>query len=252
MTSSSDILEFWNRKVETEGTTIKDLFFRDLQVEAINSYLKPTDHLLDPGCGNGDNVARYSEVVARVTAVDFSPSMIRHCQAHHPSDRVRYQVGDIKELPFDGNTFDVVVIERTLINLTSLKDQTQALREAIRVLKPGHLCLLGEVSERGHQSLNEWRSRFGIEPLERHWHNLPLDEERLLASVQDVSTVEHIVRFSTYEFISKVLYPVSIAPEEPQFGSKVNELAAEISREYRPDAFGDLCKRSLYVLRKHE
>ena len=45
--------------------------------------------------------------------------------------------GDARKIPFGGATFDVVLSSLALHNIYNAKEREQALREIVRVLKPG-------------------------------------------------------------------------------------------------------------------
>ncbi|HEX7543556.1 MAG TPA: class I SAM-dependent methyltransferase, partial [Candidatus Limnocylindrales bacterium] len=68
--------------------------------------------ILDLGCGPGglavELVARLPEV--RIVGLDLSPSMIERAKRHESEGgRLRFIVGDAADLPFEAETFDIVV-----------------------------------------------------------------------------------------------------------------------------------------------
>src|SRR2546430_12815483 len=102
-------------------------------------YLQPGMTLLDCGCGPGAITLGLAEAVApgQVVGVDREPSMVHRACAlaeEHQVTHVRFQVGDICDLPFPSSSFDAVF---TCAVLEHLADPVQALREIGRVLKPG-------------------------------------------------------------------------------------------------------------------
>ncbi len=102
-------------------------------------YLHPGMTLLDCGCGPGAITLGLAEVVApsQVVGVDREPSMVeRACTLSKERQvaHVRFQVGDICDLPFPASSFDAVF---TCAVLEHLEDPVQALREIGRVLTPG-------------------------------------------------------------------------------------------------------------------
>jgi SAM-dependent methyltransferase len=100
--------------------------------------IKPTDHVLEVGCGVG---ATAIELVQRfgceVTAVDHSRLMLQKAEeltrAAGLLDRIHYQEADMCGLPYEDDTFDVVVIEA----VTMFCPRMKAIGECNRVLKPG-------------------------------------------------------------------------------------------------------------------
>jgi SAM-dependent methyltransferase len=53
------------------------------------------------------------------------------------NDRVKIENADARKLPFGANSFDVVLSSLALHGISSMPDREQALREMVRVLKPG-------------------------------------------------------------------------------------------------------------------
>lgn len=243
------ILEHWEQRARKGAVTIRDVHFRELQVQCILRRIPRGVALIDIGCGNGDNTVRYSDAAREVLGVDFAGGMVAQCREHHRRSNLRFEVDDATTLAtVSDGAYDVAVLERCLINLPTHALQSRALAQVARVLRPHGLALLGEVSLQGHARLNRARAMFGLPPVARHWQNLPIDEDALLAEAEREFSVREVVRFSTYEFISKVLHPAIVAPAEPDFLAPINALASRTSLEIAVDAFGDVCKRSLYVL----
>jgi SAM-dependent methyltransferase len=91
--------------------------------------------LLDAGCGTGMNVAVLSRFGSAV-GVDLAPEALRGCRAR----AVLAAGGDVRALPFPASTFDVVTSFDVLYHRWVEDDQT-AVRELVRVLRPGGLLL---------------------------------------------------------------------------------------------------------------
>ena len=96
-------------------------------------------HLLDVGCGLGDDVRALAQIVgATGTAVGLDNSQTMIEVAKKASEGVdfpgTFQQGDLHRLPFAENTFDGCRAERVLIHSN---DPAQALAEMVRVVRPG-------------------------------------------------------------------------------------------------------------------
>src|SRR4029077_9518611 len=94
--------------------------------------------VLDVGCGvatTAIEIARRHH--AHVMAVDVAPLMLerarQNAQAANQTELVTVQEGDILDLPFADNTFDVVIAEA----VTMFVDRRRAARELVRVTRPG-------------------------------------------------------------------------------------------------------------------
>jgi SAM-dependent methyltransferase len=101
--------------------------------------------VLDVGCGVGTSaIAIARRFGAKVTAVDISPIMLTRARSHVRrtglTGLVTVTYGDILALDFPDNTFDRVVAEA----VTMFVDRPRAVRELLRVCKPGGRVLATE------------------------------------------------------------------------------------------------------------
>jgi ubiquinone/menaquinone biosynthesis C-methylase UbiE len=102
--------------------------------------IEAQDYVLDIGSGPGVTAAVIAnQTGARVTGVDLSPGMVakarQRAQKLNLADKIKFQEGDVLNLAFEEDTFDVVLFESLLTILPG--DPQQALAEMVRVLKPG-------------------------------------------------------------------------------------------------------------------
>lgn len=92
--------------------------------------LKTGDKLLDVGCGSGLFSSFASATGAEVTGIDASEKLID--EAKRRTKAADFLAGEMEELPFDHNTFDVVCGFNSFQYAANVKN---ALEEAGRVLK---------------------------------------------------------------------------------------------------------------------
>jgi len=97
--------------------------------------LAPAGRLLDLGTGTGDlaREALRQQPRSCVTAADFTLAMMLAGQ-HRDTARLNWSAADALYLPFPSDRFDALVSGFLLRNVADLD---QALREQLRVLKPG-------------------------------------------------------------------------------------------------------------------
>jgi len=107
--------------------------------------IKKNDHVLDLGSGAGNDcfVARkWVGEEGKITGVDFTMAMVEKARKNlEKTDfkNIEFIQGDIEDMPFSDNTYDVV-ISNCVLNL--VPDKIKAFREISRVLKPGgHFCI---------------------------------------------------------------------------------------------------------------
>jgi SAM-dependent methyltransferase len=98
--------------------------------------------LLDVGCGTGRWVRRYRELGFSPVGVDATIGMLRIARSHRTTCPLA--AGLANDLPFSNDVFDCVS-DITVVQHIPYRLQPQALREMIRVLKPGGRMILFEL-----------------------------------------------------------------------------------------------------------
>ena len=76
---------------------------------------------------------------AQIVATDLNPAMLELAVERQRSSNVRYQAADAQDLPFDDQSFDLIVCQ---FGVMFFPDKLAANREAFRVLRPGGRYLL--------------------------------------------------------------------------------------------------------------
>jgi len=91
--------------------------------------------ILDVGCGTGEFISGLADRVknAQIHGVDLSDSMVKVAKAKMNGRNVEVKVGDVEELPYENNTFDVITCSHSFHHYPN---KSQALKEMHRVLKP--------------------------------------------------------------------------------------------------------------------
>jgi SAM-dependent methyltransferase len=100
---------------------------------------KPTDIVLDAGCGTGRNMSVLSPLVKEVVGFDYAERMVERARERVALEKlpnVSVMTGDVTKLQYDDNSFDKVVCASVLQYLDDA-DCASALRELVRVCKPG-------------------------------------------------------------------------------------------------------------------
>jgi SAM-dependent methyltransferase len=250
----AQVKKFWDSQAANAGLAPEFVTHRDhqqrlLEIHIVQSYLRPQDRLLDVGCGNGFATALFAAQVAKVLAVDYSAGMIeRACAEHAGLGNVRWEVQDALKLDVPAEEFDVAVTLRCIINLGSWEAQQTAIRNIHKALRNGGLLLLGEGSVQGRAALNRARVACGLPAMPPVAFNLDLDEDVLWKFLREYFDVLEIRRLGLYDFISRVIHPLLVQPDEPRYDAKINEIGRFAAE--RLDGFSEIGREFIAVLRK--
>ncbi len=104
---------------------------------------RPGERVLDVACGPGAIAARAARTGAEVTAIDLAPGMI--ARASRRPEPVNWQIGDCQSLPFDDDSFDVVV---SSFGVIFAPDPQRAAAELSRVCR-GRLAITAWIADPG-------------------------------------------------------------------------------------------------------
>jgi arsenite methyltransferase len=107
------------------------------------------ERVLDLGCGHGLLLVGAARRLTTGTAIGIdiwrsydqaenTPGVTReNGRIKGVADRIEVLSGDVRELPFDGQRFDVVVSSLAIHNVEDQTQRATAIREVARVLRPG-------------------------------------------------------------------------------------------------------------------
>jgi ubiquinone/menaquinone biosynthesis C-methylase UbiE len=109
-------------------------------------HIDQAHEVLNVGCGIGVEPAYIARKFnCHVVGVDISEKMIewsrKRAREEGVEAKVELRTADVMELPFEANRFDAVLCESVLI---FVDDQARAIRECVRVTKPGGYVGLNE------------------------------------------------------------------------------------------------------------
>ncbi|MEJ2454559.1 MAG: class I SAM-dependent methyltransferase [Candidatus Thiodiazotropha sp.] len=121
----------------------------------VDNTVSEGDTVLDSGSGTGSTGLMAAKKVGRrgkVILFDLSKAMLSVARdkvvQENLQERVAFRAGDMVHLPFDDNSFDVVL---STYSLCPLYDPTKAALELYRVTKPGGKLGIGHSTEPKHR-----------------------------------------------------------------------------------------------------
>jgi demethylmenaquinone methyltransferase/2-methoxy-6-polyprenyl-1,4-benzoquinol methylase len=119
-----------------------DRRWRRAVVRAVGA--RPGELVLDVAAGTGTSSVPFAEAGALTVACDFSLGMLRQGVRRQTGVRgLGFAAGDALRLPFHDASFDAVTIS---FGIRNVSDTEAALREMLRVTKPGGRLVICEVS----------------------------------------------------------------------------------------------------------
>jgi demethylmenaquinone methyltransferase/2-methoxy-6-polyprenyl-1,4-benzoquinol methylase len=131
----------------------QDRLWRRATVEACGA--GPGQCVLDIAAGTGTSSEPFADSGADVVPADFSLGMLR--VGHHRRSDLGFTAADAMRLPFADASFDVVTMS---FGLRNVADPDTALREFLRVTKPGGRLVVCEFSRPTNAALRTVYSRY--------------------------------------------------------------------------------------------
>jgi ubiquinone/menaquinone biosynthesis C-methylase UbiE len=216
-----------------------------LEVDNISNYIKDNDRVLDVGCANGySTFEQFKRKKIRVHGLDFSPNMIENAQKSKKlkklNDKITFSIGDVRQLDFENNTFDVTYSTRVIINLPNWEEQIIGIFECIRVTKKGGIIVLSEAFWEPLVLLNALRVLTNLDPLMEHDFNRYLKKARLENLLKDANLKFEIIDFSSVYYLgSRFLRElVTKVDDYPGYTNPINEIFYNIEKDYSGGGFG--------------
>jgi ubiquinone/menaquinone biosynthesis C-methylase UbiE len=149
------------------------------EMDHVLTYIKPSDKVLDLGCGYGRTLGMLSGKAGRVVGIDTSMASLRMAQPAiiNPANSFLAQMNAV-HLGFAANSFDMVICIQNGISAFKV-DRLELIRESIRVIRPGGKALFSTYAEKF------WPDRL-------HWFELQA-QEGLLGDIDYTKTGNGVI-----------------------------------------------------------
>ena len=247
-----ETLEHWNERARlaksAEEITHFDTVQRKFEIEILLKYLNTGDTLLDLGCGNGYSSAFFKEKVKSVLGADFSEEMIKRARKEVSGNNLEFIQADARQFNLN-KKFSKIITQRCLINILNWEEQQKAIHNIHAHLSEDGMLLMMEGSNDGREALNKLRIKTGLSELPKVEYNLDFKLELTNQFLSSLFEIKEYKTFGNYEYITRVIYPKYIYPEQPHYGSKFHEIAYEMVMN-TDDKFPEISKLGLWILKK--
>ncbi len=183
----AQIQDQFTRQARTFGAVPAHSAESSLQILAEAASVSASDRVLDVACGPGIVACDFAKRAAHVTGVDIVPAMLEAAakrQRQAALDNVTWQLGSAEDLPFEDDSFSLVV---TRYSFHHLVQPRRAFAEMVRVCRRGGRIVLSDVTPRPGQA----DAYDALEKLRdaSHVHAMPFQE---LSAVADDSSCEWV------------------------------------------------------------
>lgn len=148
MADQEDVIAYYGGNVEADrlaqGAGVIEL---ERTKELIARFLEPGSTIADVGGAVGHYAEWLVEIGHTVELVDPVPLHVELAR-ERAGDPPRFGVrlGDARALPFSDDSFDAVLLLGPLYHLGEAHDRAQALREAVRICRPGGVVVAAAIS----------------------------------------------------------------------------------------------------------
>lgn len=102
-------------------------------IQSLN--IQANNNIIDLCCGTGDlaRIIKQLHPDTCVTGIDISEKMLQIAKSKSSKGKIQYLQGDVTNLPYQDNTFDIVTMG---FGLRNIQNAEKAVEEAYRILKP--------------------------------------------------------------------------------------------------------------------
>jgi ubiquinone/menaquinone biosynthesis C-methylase UbiE len=141
--------------------------------------LRGDERILDMGCGRGAVLLMAAQhlTTGRAVGLDLwrtidqsgnsAEATQRNAVAEGVADRIELHTGDMTALPFEDDSFDLVLSSLAVHNISGRAGREKAISEAVRVLRPGGRLMIVDV--RATRQYQTKLAKIGMNNVARRW-----------------------------------------------------------------------------------
>jgi len=259
------IKKYWDERATLNkndpSATTNDVYLRELEIQTILDTLKELGktkdiEILDIGCADGYSTIRIAEALPKIKilGMDYSKNMIKNAVSRlrkkpKIKNRIQFIIGDVSDLDrVCGNEkYDVVLSDRLLINLDSIKTQRKVISEIYDHLKINGYYIAIENFREGQKNMNNARQKVGLADIPLRWHNLFLKKNEFINHAKKYFKIKQWKNFaSSYYFATRVIYSkmCQMQKKQPNYKHDIHKLSITLPW------FGEFSPVQMVVLQK--
>jgi demethylmenaquinone methyltransferase / 2-methoxy-6-polyprenyl-1,4-benzoquinol methylase len=179
----------------------QDRLWRRAVVRALDA--RPGERVLDIAAGTGTSSEPFADAGVDVVPADFSLGMLKVGHRRRPD--LGFTAADALRLPFADGSFDAVTMS---FGLRNVSDTSAALREFLRVTRPGGRLVICEFSHPTNKAFRKVYSEYlmrSLPPVARRVSSNPESYVYLAESIQawpDQAALGHLVQGAGWQNVA--------------------------------------------------
>jgi len=155
-----NILQFTGERFTPE--CVREIWYEHYHRYSFAKNLVNNKNVLDAACGEGYGSQLLAKYAKKVVGIDIDEKSIKHAQNRYPIKNLNFIKTSVTNLPFEDNSFDVIVSFETLEHLL---EQEQMLAEFNRVLKSDGLLIISTPDKKYYSDETGFTNEFHLKEL---------------------------------------------------------------------------------------
>ena len=141
---------------------VREIWYEHYHRYAFAKRLIAGKTILDAACGEGYGSNILAETAKQVTGLDIDSESIEHASLRYKKNNLRFVQGSCADLPFEDDSFDMVISFETLEHL---EQQQEMLVEFSRVLKKDGILIISTPDKKHYSDATGFKNEFHVKEL---------------------------------------------------------------------------------------
>lgn len=260
MIQEQDNLNFWQEQAKKYQDNIGAVNFdkngEELELFYLKKLLQNRETICDLGCGNGNTIFHMikSGIKSEFHGIDITKGMIDIAIEQANSKNLKnvffynYSATSREISEKFSNKFETVISKRLLINIKG-EQKKEAIKNIYNILKNNGTYIMIENFIEPLNKINEIRFTLQLDEIKVHPFNEYLDLE-FIETLKQYFTIEKVIDFQSLYYFTSRIFNAAISDGTPQYDSKLNQIAVEISKNFNDINFNGYSPEIIYILKK--